>query len=306
MTRARRCVALRLAVRRLEARDELAAERDRHVAALRDLQGGGDRLGRRGERLRHLLRALQVELVRVEGHLRRRQRGLRLHAQQRRVVVVVLTAQVVDVGRRDEAAAHLPREADDRLVDLLLLGDPVVLDLEVDVVGPEDVDEVVEVAAGLLHAPLDDPAARAGGEAAGERDDAVAVALQQLHVDARLAAVQALEEAGAGELREVLEALVVLREQREVVALDLALADRAVVDEVGLEAQDRLDVVLLAGLEELDRAVHHAVIGEAQRGLPELGRAGGELVDLAGAVQQRVLRVDVQMGDGGRAHGPGG
>ena len=161
------------------------------------------------------------------------------------------------------------------------------------------------MAAGVLEAPVDDPPARTRGEATGERDDAVAVALEQLHVDARLAAVQALEEAGAGELREVLEALVVLREQREVVALDLALADRAVVDEVGLEAQDRLDVVLPAGLEELDRAVHHAVVGEAQRGLPELGRAGGELVDLAGAVQQRVLRVDVQMCDGGRAHGIG-
>ena len=63
------------------------------------------------------------------------------------------------------------------------------------------------------------------------------VALEQLHVDARLAAVQALEEAGARELGEVAEALVVLRQQREVVALDLALADRAVVDEVGLEAR---------------------------------------------------------------------
>ena len=34
-----------------------------------------------------------------------------------------------------------------------------------------------------------------------------------------------------------------------------------------------------------------------ERGLPELGRAGGELVDLAGAVEQRVLRVDVQVCD---------
>ena len=95
------------------------------------------------------------------------------------------------------------------------------------------------------------------------------------------------------------------REQREVVALDLALADRAVVDEVRLEAEDRLDVVLLAGLEQLDRAVHHAVVGEAERRLAELGRAGGELVDLARAVEQRVLGVDVQVGAGGRAHGRG-
>ena len=79
------------------------------------------------------------------------------------------------------------------------------------------------------------------------------------------------------------------------VALDLALADRAVVDEVRLEAEDRLDVVLLAGLVELDRAVHHAVVGEAERGLAERRRARGEAVDVRRAVEQRVLGVDVQM-----------
>ena len=60
---------------------------------------------------------------------------------------------------------------------------------------------------------------------------------EQLEVHARLAAVQALEEALAGERREVLEALVGRGEQRQVVALDLAIAHRAVVDEVGLEAR---------------------------------------------------------------------
>ena len=104
---------------------------------------------------------------------------------------------------------------------------------------------------------------------------------RQLEVDAGLAAVQALEEAGAGELDEVAEALVGRGEQREVVALDLALAHGAVVDEVGLEAQDRLDAVLPAGLVELDRAVHDAVVGEAERGLAEGRRAGGQAVDVA-------------------------
>ena len=298
-------LALRLAVRRLEARDELAAELDRHVAALGDLQGGRDRLRELGERLRHLLRALEVELVGVEGHLRLRERRLRLHAQQRGVVVVVLAAQVVHVGGRDERPAHLPGELDDRLVDLLLLGDPVALDLEVDVLGTEDVDEVVQVRAGLREPAVDDAAARTRGEAARQRDDAVAVALQQLHVDARLAAVEALEEAGAGQLRQVLEADVVAREEREVVALDLALADRAVVDVVRLEAQDRLHAVLLAGLEQLHGAVHDAVVGQAEGRLPVLGRTGGELLDLARAVEQRVLGVNVEVGAGGGAHGLG-
>ena len=292
-----------LAVRAVEARDQLLAELDRHVDALGDLQRRGDRLRRGGERLLHLLRALEIELVRVEGHLRRGQRALGLHAQQRRVVVVVLPAQVVHVGGADERAAHLLGEALDRLVDLLLLRHAVVLDLEVDVLGPEDLDELVQVRAGLVEAALDDPARAAAREAARQRDHALAVAGQQLHVHARLAAVEPLEEPAAGELDEVLEALVVLRDQRQVVALDLALADGAVVDEVRLEAQDRLDVVLLAGLVELDGAVHDAVIGQAQRRLAELGGARRELVDLAGAVEQRVLGMDVEMGAAGGRHG---
>ena len=52
---------------------------------------------------------------------------------------------------------------------------------------------------------------------------------------------------------------------------------------------------LLAGLVVLDRAVHHAVVGEAERRLPERRRALGERVDPARAVEQRVLGVDVEV-----------
>ena len=47
----------------------------------------------------------------------------------------------------------------------------------------------------------------------------------------------------------------------------------AVVDQVGLEPEDRLDPVLAAGLVVLDRAVHHPVVGEPERRHPELGGA---------------------------------
>jgi hypothetical protein len=57
-----------------------------------------------------------------------------------------------------------------------------------------------------------------------------------------------------------------------------------VVDQVGLEPDDRLDAVLAAGLVVVDRAVHHAVVGEPQSGLLERCRPLGEGLDLAGAV----------------------
>ena len=82
-----------------------------------------------------------------------------------------------------------------RLVDLLLLGQAVLLDLEVDVLGAEDLDQLVQVRARLVELAVHDPLARAGGQAARERDDALGVLGEQLQVHARLAAVQALEEA---------------------------------------------------------------------------------------------------------------
>jgi hypothetical protein len=129
------------------------------------------------------------------------------------------------------------------------------------------------------------------------------VLLQEPQVDVGLAPPQALEEALGRQLDQVAEAHVGRGQQRQVVALELDRVVADVVDEVGLEAQDRLDPVLLAGLVELERPVHDAVVGQAQCGLPELGRPRRECVDPARAVQQRVLGVDVQV-DGGRRHGP--
>ena len=108
-----------------------------------------------------------------------------------------------------------------------------------------------------------------------------------------------IEKARGGELDEVAIARVVGRQQRQVVALGPArAARRVVVDEVDLTADDRLDAVLGAGLVKLDGAVHHAVIGQSERRLAELRGALRQRLDLARAVEQRVLGVDVQMGAG--------
>ena len=80
--------------------------------------------------------------------------------------------------------------------------------------------------------------------------------------------------------------------------VDAALPDRvAVVDVVGLDPEDRLDVVLPAGLVHVERAVHHAVVGQAQRRHVELGRPGRHLLDVAGAVEHGVLAVNVEVGN---------
>ena len=78
---------------------------------------------------------------------------------------------------------------------LLLVGDAVLLDLEVDVVGAEGLQQVVGVGARLGVAPVDEALAEARRQAAGQRDDALAARRELGHVERRLAAVQAVEEA---------------------------------------------------------------------------------------------------------------
>jgi len=135
------------------------------------------------------------------------------------MVVEVLPAQVVDVAGADQRAAHLAGDLDDALVRLLLVVEAVLLDLEVDAVVAEDAHQVVRVRPRLSLVVGQQPLAEARLQAAGEDDDAVGVALEEVQVHVRLAPLVALEEAGGAELDEVAEALVRLGQQRQVVAL---------------------------------------------------------------------------------------
>ena len=70
-----------------------------------------------------------------------------------------------------------------------------------------------------------------------------------------------------------------------------------VVGHVGLGADDRLDPLLVALLVELERAVHVAVIGHADRRLPVGDGLGDQLVEARRAVEHRELGVDVEVGE---------
>ena len=76
----------------------------------------------------------------------------------------------------------------------------------------------------------------------------------------------------------------------------------AVVADVDLAADQRLDAVLGRLAVELDRARQRAVVGEPDGGHLELGGALRQGRDPAGAVEDRVLAVDVEMDELG-GHG---
>ena len=292
--------------RRVAGQEDLA-QLERHGAALGDLDRARKGVGMAREVRRHLGRGLEEELVRVElpvvGVL---QRVTRLDAEQRLVRERVLVAEVVDVPRRDERQARGGGELRELGVDPLLLREACVLDLDVRRVAAEDLREPVEVGGSVLSATLLERLADTAREAARQRHDALRVPLEQLPVDTRLVVV-ALEVAERGELDEVAVALVRLGEQRQVrVALRLLVT---VVSDVHLAPEDRLDALLVALAVELDGAGERAVIGERDGGHLQLGRAGGQRGDAAGAVEDRVLRVDVEVDErrvacSGGGHGP--
>jgi hypothetical protein len=237
---------------------------------------------------------LEAPVVRVA------ERVARLDAEERLVGARVLVAEVVDVAGRDGGQPPLRGELDELRVDPLLDVEVRVLELDVDVVAAEDLLEPLELRLGVGRPALLERLADPAGEAAGERDEPLPVTLEQLPVDARLVVV-ALEVAERGELDQVAVALRRLGEQGQV-RLPLLL-DVPVVGDVHLAADERPDALGTRRPVEVDRAGERAVVGERDRRHPELRRALRQVGDPAGAVEDRVLGVDVEVDERCFRHG---
>ena len=188
-------------------------------------------------------------------------------------------------------------QLEQRLVDVLQLGDVVLLQLDEEVVAPEDVVIPGQLAPGGIDIVLLDQARDLGRHAAGGGDQPLGMPGQEGMVDAGII-VEALQLGGAGDLQQVVVAGLVLGQQQQVggllVFLRIALA-HAARRHVGLQPDDRLDPRGLGGVEELDHPEHGAVIGEGDGGHAHLGGALGQLLEVAEAIKQRVFGMDMQV-----------
>ena len=214
---------------------------------------------------------------------------------------------VVQVVRGDQRQADLRGEAEELLGQAPLLGQAVVLDLEEEVPGAED----VAVRAGQASSRLPvldlerpgDLAVEAGAEA----DQALGVLREVVPVDARLVVV-AVEVRVGDDAAEVPIARPVLGQEDQVEGLGVRLAlavGHGPPGDVRLDADDRLDAALLAGLVERDRAVEGAVVGQGEAVEAERAGLADEVVDPPQPVEQAELRVDVQVGEVVRGDGHG-
>ena len=220
----------------------------------------------------------------------------------------VLAADVVGVVRRDETQPLAPCQVDEHRVNERLLRDAVIHQLDEEVLLAENPRiPLCGELRGLVVSPqqvLGHLALQAGAH----RDQASGVSLQQLEVDAR-AVVEALDESRGRELEKVPVTLVVFREKDQVTAFLGAAVTRLAPPRrhVGLAADYRLYTRTQAGAVERQDAVHDAVVRDRERihpsaldGLEELALLSVGLVHLAGAVEQGVIGMHVQVRETGR------
>ena len=250
------------------------------------------------EHRRHLFRGLQEELVAVVLQPLLVADVLACADTQQDVVRVLIgVLEVVHVVCRDQRKTQLARNRQQALVHDALFVDALILHLEEEILRAQDVAEArrsLERLAGLVraqarrHLPL---------EAAAEPNQALGMLREQVLVDPRLV-IEPFGVAGRHELHEVVKALGGLREQDEMIR---RLAGRARLvapisrRHIDLASEDGIDAPLPGLVVKGDRREHVAVFSDRHRRHLEFCGAVQHLADAAGAVEQRELRVQVQV-----------
>ena len=183
------------------------------------------------------------------------------------------------------------------MLTIALLVDALVLHLEEEVARAEDVAIGRRRLERLARLIGPKPGRHLALQAAAQADQPLRVRGEQLLVDARLV-VEPVRVARRDELDEVVKALVRLREQHEMVGR-LARRARSIGAAAGrdvdLAAEDRLDAALPRLVVERHGREHVAVLGDRHGRHLQLGGPIEQLADPARAVEQRELRVQVQV-----------
>ena len=162
------------------------AELDLDVGPFRDPQRVVARVGALTEEVAHLRRGLEVVLLTLELEpLRVVDRRARLHAQQRVVRDRVVAVHVVAVVRREHGQREALGDVEQCAHRLVLRRDAVILELDEEVLGPEDVAQTRRLVERSLLVAGHQRLQHVATETAGGRDEAFVVALEQLPVDAR-------------------------------------------------------------------------------------------------------------------------
>ena len=123
------------------------------------------------------------------------------------------------------------------------------------------------------------------------------ILLKQLPIHPR-PVVKAFKVRLGGELDQIAVARLVFRQQHKVVTLiTVIMTEAAILGNIHLATNNRLDAGFFGCLVELDSAIHDTMVGYRQAVHPQLFGPCHQLGDTAHAIQQTILGVDVKMSE---------
>ena len=283
--------------RRVEIRHIIVPEGEIEIAFFGDAHGFVEGGGVVGQHAQHFFVAFEIKLVAFKAHAILGIKGCRcLDAEHHILHGGVFSADIVVVVGGDEAHAELPGKLVQAVVDLDLAGNTVVLQLEIIILAKE----VLIPHGGLARAleiVIEQQTRHFATKAGAHGDEAIVIVCEQLAVDTRMI-IKAFERAQRHELAEIAIAGVVFHEQDEMVRRGVEpafLVKARARRDIHLAADDGLDTSLFAGAIKLHGAVHDAVVGDGKGGHAKLDGAVDLVRNAAGAVEQAVSCVVVQV-----------
>ena len=207
----------------------------------------------------------------------------------------IFPAQVVRVVGDDDRDFGLLREPVDRGGEAFVLLQAVVLNLEEEVVLAENVRVGQGQAAGVVVAVREDGLVHVAAQARRHGNQTLRVARQQVFINPRLV-VEALEIGGRNQVDEIAVAFLALAQQHQVVvAVGIRARFVALLRDVHLAADHRLDALRPRGIVELHGAEEVAVVGHRHRGHLLLRYRVDQLADFAGSIEQRIVGVAMKV-----------
>ena len=267
------------------------------VAAARNLNGIVERLLKAGQRRRHLIAGLYIKFVGCELHARIVNRRVGLDAGQDMLHPVVRLGDIVAVVGRRQLHPQLARQAAQQRQNPPLLLDAMVLHLDIIILRPED----REIALGrLLRAGIIPRGKQPGNlprKTGGKTDQPLRFLRKQLEIDPGLL-IKTVDASPADQGNQILIAGHIFAEQHQMMRRGIdavhPVPHRPGRD-IDLASDDRLDADLLRLLIKIDHPVHHAMVGNGHGGLSEAFGIFQHPVDPAGAVEQAVFGMKMEM-----------
>ena len=211
--------------------------------------------------------------------------------------IALIGAHVVQVIRQHQREPHFGGETEELLVEATLFGEAVILHFEEEAPLPKDFAVLPRQSARVLPVVNLQGASDLAVQASRESNKALGMPRKMVVVGTWLV-VEPIKVGVGHDPAEIAIARATGREGDEVerllVGLPLFVAHPTAGD-VRLNADDRLNPKLHCRLHELDRAVEGAVVGEGDRVHPKALRLLHQRLQVAHAVEQAELAVDVEV-----------